>query len=79
MHDHDVSRLPVVRGGLLVGIIGRTDIVRAIVAEPSSPEARRDAGERAEPPGPRSTPTAIAHNVSDLAPRSSRRPSCASS
>ena len=39
MHDHDVSRLPVVRGGLLVGIISRTDIVRAIVAEPSSPEA----------------------------------------
>ena len=38
MHDHDVSRLPVVRGGLLVGIISRTDIVRAIVAEPSSAE-----------------------------------------
>ena len=38
MHDHNVSRLPVVRGGLLVGIISRTDIVRAIVAEPSSAE-----------------------------------------
>jgi CBS domain-containing protein len=38
MHEHDVSRLPVVRAGLLVGIIGRTDILRAIVAEPSSPE-----------------------------------------
>ena len=38
MHDHDVSRLPVVRAGLLVGIISRTDIVRAIVAEPRSAE-----------------------------------------
>jgi CBS domain-containing protein len=34
MHHHEVSRLPVVRGGLLVGIIARSDIVRAIVAEP---------------------------------------------
>ncbi|MBV9952632.1 MAG: CBS domain-containing protein [Acidimicrobiia bacterium] len=34
MHDHDVSRLPVVRGGLLVGIIARSDIVRAIVTDP---------------------------------------------
>jgi CBS domain-containing protein len=34
MHHHDVSRLPVVRGGLLVGIIARSDIVRAIVKEP---------------------------------------------
>ena len=38
MHDHNVSRLPVVRAGLLVGIISRTDIVRAIVAEPRSSE-----------------------------------------
>ena len=38
MHDHDVSRLPVVRDGRLVGIIARTDIVRAIVAEPRSAE-----------------------------------------
>ena len=42
MHDHDVSRLPVVRAGLLVGIIARTDIVRAIVAEPRSPEEARE-------------------------------------
>jgi CBS domain-containing protein len=41
MHDSNVSRLPVVRGGLLVGIITRTDIVRAIVSEPSSPEGGR--------------------------------------
>jgi len=34
MHDHDVSRLPVVRDGGLVGLIARTDIVRAIIAEP---------------------------------------------
>ncbi len=34
MHDHDVSRLPVVRDGILVGIITRRDIVRTIVAEP---------------------------------------------
>jgi CBS domain-containing protein len=34
MHDHDVSRLPVVRDGQLVGIISRSDIVRAIVSEP---------------------------------------------
>jgi CBS domain-containing protein len=32
MHDHDVSRLPVVdEGGVLVGLIARGDIVRAIV------------------------------------------------
>jgi CBS domain-containing protein len=31
MHEHDVSRLPVVRDGQLVGIIARGDILRAIV------------------------------------------------
>jgi CBS domain-containing protein len=36
MHDHDVSRLPVVRDSSLVGIISRTDIVRAIIAEPGT-------------------------------------------
>lgn len=39
MHDHDVSRLPVVRDGALVGIISRADIVRAIIAEPRSAPA----------------------------------------
>jgi CBS domain-containing protein len=31
MHERKVSRLPVVRDGKLVGIIGRGDIIRAIV------------------------------------------------
>lgn len=34
MHDHNVSRLPVIDdAGLLVGIVARGDIVRAIIAE----------------------------------------------
>ena len=35
MHDHDVARLPVVRDGRLVGIVGRTDILRAILTDRS--------------------------------------------
>jgi CBS domain-containing protein len=35
MHDHDVSRLPVVRDGRLVGIVSRTDILRAILIDRS--------------------------------------------
>ena len=31
MHERKVSRLPVVRDGVLVGIVGRSDIIRAIV------------------------------------------------
>lgn len=31
MHDRDVSRLPVVDGGRLVGVIARGDVLRAIV------------------------------------------------
>ncbi|HYI61370.1 MAG TPA: CBS domain-containing protein [Acidimicrobiales bacterium] len=35
LHQHDVSRLPVVDGdGRLVGIVARGDIVRAMIAEP---------------------------------------------
>jgi CBS domain-containing protein len=33
MHEHKASRLPVVRDGVLVGIIGRGDIIRAIVRD----------------------------------------------
>jgi CBS domain-containing protein len=34
MHDHDVSRLPVVDGdGKLAGIIGRTDVLRVLVTD----------------------------------------------
>jgi CBS domain-containing protein len=34
MHDHDVSRLPVVDAeGRLAGIVGRTDILRSILAD----------------------------------------------
>lgn len=33
MHERKVSRLPVVQDGKLVGIIGRSDIIRAIVTE----------------------------------------------
>lgn len=34
MHDHDVSRLPVVdEGGRLVGIVARVDILRSIIGD----------------------------------------------
>ncbi|MEA3018846.1 MAG: hypothetical protein QOI47_370 [Actinomycetota bacterium] len=33
MHEKHVSRLPVLRDGKLVGIIGRSDIIRAIISE----------------------------------------------
>ena len=44
MHERKVSRLPVVRNRALIGIISRTDIVRALVAEPTSAEAASAAG-----------------------------------
>ncbi|MEA2931951.1 MAG: hypothetical protein QOI56_736 [Actinomycetota bacterium] len=36
MHENDLSRLPVVAGGRLVGIVSRGDLVRAIVGDPES-------------------------------------------
>ena len=33
LHDHDVSRLPVVGDGGLVGIVGRVDILRGILRD----------------------------------------------
>jgi CBS domain-containing protein len=36
MHEHDVSRLPVVRDGVLVGILSRGDILRAMAAPPEA-------------------------------------------
>ena len=34
MHEHDVSRLPVLRDGVLLGIVSRKDILRALLASP---------------------------------------------
>jgi CBS domain-containing protein len=31
MHEHDVTRLPVVRGSKLVGIVARADLLRALI------------------------------------------------
>jgi CBS domain-containing protein len=35
MHENDVSRLPVVRDGRLVGIVSRTDVLRVVLREQS--------------------------------------------
>ncbi len=41
MHEHEVSRLPVVDGdGRLVGIVGRSDILRVIIGDVSGREGR---------------------------------------
>ncbi len=51
MHDHAVSRLPVVAGTILVGIVARGDILRAVIgrAGPAAPVAASPAA--AMPPG----------------------------
>jgi CBS domain-containing protein len=37
MHEHDLSRMPVIdEDGVLVGIVARGDLVRAIVTDPAS-------------------------------------------
>ncbi len=36
MHDHDVSRLPVIGDEGLVGIVARVDVLRAIISERSA-------------------------------------------
>jgi CBS domain-containing protein len=36
MHEHDISRLPVVRDGVLVGIVSRGDILRAMATPPEA-------------------------------------------
>ena len=45
MHDKEVSRLPVVENGQLVGIIARGDIVRALVMPGDDPGDRGEPGE----------------------------------
>jgi CBS domain-containing protein len=42
MERHRVKRLPVVRSGLLVGIIARADLVRALAMAPRSPAGAHD-------------------------------------
>ncbi len=47
LHDHEVSRLPVVDGdGRLVGIVARADILRSLIGSTASPE-----GDGPEPAG----------------------------
>jgi len=41
MRDDAIRRLPVVRGGCLVGIVTRTDLVRAMLSVPARPSAVR--------------------------------------
>ncbi len=58
MHDHQVSRLPVVADGALVGIVARGDILRAIIGR-SGPAAPSPAGpSTAEPQAAGPPPTA---------------------
>jgi len=43
MQRHHVKRMPIVRGGVLVGVVSRADLVRAVLCrEPACPDARPD-------------------------------------
>jgi CBS domain-containing protein len=42
MEEHGIKRLPVVRGGALVGIVSRADLLRAIIAARPDETARGD-------------------------------------
>ena len=44
MHERSVSRLPVVEGERVVGIVSRGDLVRAIVGDTAAPAAAPPAG-----------------------------------
>lgn len=45
LHDHDVSRLPVIGDAGLVGIVARLDVLRSIISDDASDDAS-DASER---------------------------------
>ena len=66
MHDHDVSRLPVVEAdGRLVGIVARVDILRDLI-EPSGHRGLTDCVTSSARPGSDVDLRRIAHNVGVL-------------
>jgi CBS domain-containing protein len=61
MTQHDVKRLPVVRDGKLVGIVSRSDLVRAYAR--SDTEIEREIRERVLPEGYLLQPEAVSVDV----------------